>query len=307
VDIFDTDIEVAPPAETTVTQDLKMAYFFINALAWPYNSNLAYKTADDNRERDSRRISHFLQGFYHAHREMLSDLNKQGAGIYVYACKTDLYGMEDGNMVRPMALFVKTDGSITKPFAVPPSMTVKFNEMYNYYWLLYSDESINEFLPGQAQLANYYGTDAATNYAQMVRIPGFICHDRGEKKLVELVECDSKRRYSIKELRGEHKLELNAPVPTENLENMTADEALRIVDTVLQNLLGPEVPDGLRLFRPKTIWALASVPDEKRDAFEYKLRTILYRNNFLRSVVSLPTIRTRVKQAMRKRAQLKGK
>jgi hypothetical protein len=284
-----------------------MAYYFTDALTWPNELNLTFKTADDNRERDSRRLSQYFSGLFHGRAPELKILNQQGAGIYVFMCQTDMYGMEDGNMVRPMALFVKTDGPITKPFAVPPSMTVKFGEKYNYYWLLYSDESINDFIPGQAQLANYYGTDAPINYAQMVRIPGFICHDRGEKKLVELIECDSKRRYSIKEIKAAHKIDLNAPVPTENLENMTADEALRIVDTVLQNLLGPEVPDGLRLFRPKTLWALALVPDEKRDAFEYKLRTILYRNNFLRSVVSLPTIRTRVKQAMRKLAQLKGK
>jgi hypothetical protein len=301
MDIFDTDIEEAPP-KIKLKPYLEEAHSLLDALSGNYLELQRFQTFDE-KDRNNRELARTYDGPLKVFAEDLTELNRKGAGVFITVCRVS-YGT--GEALRLRALFISTEKPLVRPIALPPSMKVKAGETLNYYWLLQPNEMLENFIPAQAHLARFYGADQSmANLTQALRLPGFFIMG-SEPSRVELVECCHDRRYTIAEVLEAHPIGLDLSIlsSAEQACDMAVEEAFHYLDALLCELMGP-APDGLKLYEPKTFAALAAVSDQAWDNFDFRLREILYRNNFLRSVVSLPNIRMRVKQ--RKRAQLKGK
>lgn len=137
--------------------------------------SFTFQTYDDCSERKNKRLARVLHGTLSQHHDQLTQLNQQGAGIYVTVNQTDLKGRKEANVIGLRALFVDFDGTVEpEHFHIEPSIIIQSKRGRHVYWLLKEGEDKNEFKQAQKSLAAYYGSDSSVNdLPRVMRLPGF--------------------------------------------------------------------------------------------------------------------------------------
>jgi P4 family phage/plasmid primase-like protien len=200
-----------------VEPDLETAQQFLDMLG--QHEEFTFQTFDDSKSKNSKR-SRVFHGTLAQHHEALTELNQQGAGVFVMVnrgngvtpsnartCRTN------NNVERVRSVFVDLDSdsaealddvmaSEAKPNIVVESSTGK----YHCYWTV-EDCSLDMFSKVQAALAERYGSDPAVkDLARVMRLPGFfhqkqtpmmtklhkqLCHRQTGLSLTQLLEANN--------------------------------------------------------------------------------------------------------------------
>ncbi len=187
--------------------DFKEAEAFLSVLG---GEEFTFQTFTDNKDKKSTQkfdpLACVLTGTFLEHKQILSELSAQGAGIYVQINGGLGRGKKFIKDVR--AVFVDIDSpdsskqsmqSIQK-FMPKPSMVVKSSPgKFHVYWRT-SDCPLELFPKFQQSMAiTFYTDDAIKNLDRVMRVPGFP-HQKGEPQEVKLL-MHSDAHYKINELR----------------------------------------------------------------------------------------------------------
>ena len=232
--------------------DLKTALEFLNALE--PNGHFTFQTFDDRKSGKNSSLARVLHGTLAEHANALTDLNNQGAGVFVTVNKTDLRGRKLENIVSVRALFVDLDGAPLTPILdsqVEPNIIIESSPgRWHAYWLC--ELSKEEFSLGQARLIKLFDGDTAVkDLPRVMRLPGFFhlkafdgSPDGAFMTRIEQMTTAAKgeRRYTSDELsafvsfnrpENEEDREYSRVGDSENSHNITLEvirDALKFVD-----------------------------------------------------------------------------
>lgn len=151
---------------------LHEAQRFLNALA--PNEKFTFQTFDDSPA--DRPLAKIYHGTVAQHAARLTQLNNQGAGIYVMTNRGDLKGRKNINVTGVRVLFADFDG--TDPadaLALNPHIVVQSSQgKFHCYWRI-SDCPLNEFKAMQEAIATKFNSDPnVKDIARVMRLPGFL-------------------------------------------------------------------------------------------------------------------------------------
>ncbi len=163
----------------TINQlDLNETQRFLNLLDHQ-TDQFTFQTFDDSDEGRPQLVRIF-HGTLVQHSQALSDLNVQGAGIFVTINQTDLLGRKAANIIKVRCYFTDTDGAPLKPIikaardgSVLPLMLIESSPgNYHVYWK--AGCNLSEFRQVQVALAEKFATDKSViDLPRVLRLPGF--------------------------------------------------------------------------------------------------------------------------------------
>lgn len=182
-------------------QDRSAAELYIETLTGSADTPVTLQTFVDSGGGYGR----VLHGSLDQNWDRLVKLNNQGHGIFLMVNGGDLVGRSTENVQSLRALFIDDDGNRSEArfersgeglFTGPePSMTVQSKAGHHTYWVLFGEEPLEEFVPAQKQLAQYFGTDQAVHdLPRVMRVPGFFhLKDPQDPYLVRLLRTSTLR------------------------------------------------------------------------------------------------------------------
>lgn len=202
--------------------NLDDARSFLNAL--DDNDALTFQTFDES-EKKRVNLNRIVHGSLNQHAEILSKLNKDGAGVFVMVNEGNLKGRTKDCVKRVRAVFVDLDNAPFEPLknaALAPNITIESSPgRYHGYWLI-EDCELNVFTQIQLALAERFGGDPSVkDLPRVMRIPGFI-HQKAEPYLSRIIALNKSSRYTLDELIGSLQLNL---VKSGNRNNSLASHA----------------------------------------------------------------------------------
>jgi hypothetical protein len=164
--------------------DLRTAARFLNLLEEDgvYTFQTFMDAEVDGQSAAAR--ARVLNGWLDQHAKQLTQLNEQGAGIFVMVNAGDGVVKEGAktsrtaaNVLRVRALFVDLDGAPIAPAlksALPPDWVVHSSPgRWHTYWKV-PDCPLEKFASAQAALARRFGGDPAVkDLPRVMRVPGF--------------------------------------------------------------------------------------------------------------------------------------
>lgn len=167
--------EEAPAGNTPPRIDLDEARHFLELLAPGEPVTFQVFGEGGSNVRPAHR-----HGTFEQHREWLTQMNQQGAGVFVTVNATN-GGRKASDVVRPRALFVDIDKPAPctlerlQAAELPPSMIVESSPgKLHAYWLASAVE-LSEFPALQARLIAEWGADdACKDLSRVLRVPGFL-------------------------------------------------------------------------------------------------------------------------------------
>lgn len=146
----------------------------------PQADHFTFQTFNDEKKSKDKTLTRILNGTLDQHAAVLSQLNAQGAGVFVTINQTDLRGRTAENVVAVRHFFVDTDGAPHKPIlstardsGVLPSCVVESSPgNYHIYWKAACD--LADFRAVQTALISKFGTDKSVHdLPRVMRLPGF--------------------------------------------------------------------------------------------------------------------------------------
>jgi hypothetical protein len=154
---------------------------FLSALD-PTATGFTFQTFDDDYSRKDKRLTRILHGTLERRWDLLTDLNRRGAGIFVTVNETDGEGRTAGNIERIRAVFVDLDGApLPDKFHVEPHVVVESSPgKWHIYWLV-TRCTFEQFEALQRRLLRHYGGDPkVVDTARVMRMPSFV-HQKVDK------------------------------------------------------------------------------------------------------------------------------
>lgn len=193
-----------PAGEATVVQ-ADQARAFLTALTGEPDPVVCFQVFDDSTTKDPK-LAKFWHGTLEQSIRALNSRQQQGCGVFVCINQTDGKVRKKDTIQGLRAVFADNDGTLSKPFALPPSFLVQTKRGLCPYWLLKAGEDVHRFPATQARIAAYYSTDPSVkDPSRVMRLPGS-WHLKSDPFLVEFIEA-SGSSYTIDEIVTAH------PVP----------------------------------------------------------------------------------------------
>lgn len=163
--------------------DLKEAARFLETLD-PTATAWTFQTFDDSKNKKyPDPLARTRHGTLEQRAAALSDLNAQGAGVFVVVNETDFKGRSTENITRVRAVFVDLDGAPLEPvqsFGLEPHIIVESSPgRWHAYWRV-DDLPRDRFTEVQIALARWFDSDPSVkDLPRVMRLPGFF-HCKGE-------------------------------------------------------------------------------------------------------------------------------
>lgn len=186
---------LAEPAATPPGQPQSArAHGFLSLLG---NDPWTFQTFDDDKERRKRNgdkdpLARVVHGSLDTHLAQLSQINEQGAGVYVTINETDGKGRSAENVVKVRAYFVDLDGAPIEPvtaWEMAPHIVVQSSPgKWHAYWLV-SDAPCDSASFGRVQMGlieRFGGDRSVKDLPRVMRLPGFH-HRKGAPQMVEVI------------------------------------------------------------------------------------------------------------------------
>ena len=163
--------------------DLQQAQEYLNILE--PGGKFTFQTFPDNARKRTPNLTRILHGNLEEHFEVLSNLNRQGAGVFVAVNRTDLLGRTKTNVIGVRAVFVDLDGAPIKPVIEcphEPHLIVESSSgRWHAFWLVDKDFDKDQFTAFQTTLARTFNGDAQVkDLPRVMRLPGFY-HNKLDK------------------------------------------------------------------------------------------------------------------------------
>jgi hypothetical protein len=168
-----------------------------------WNVPMFFQSCDD-RPTKNPQLNRAIVGSLRRHAGELLELNYAGAciAVAINEIRGNRRVASQAGSVR--AVFIDCDAALARPLALAPSISVKSQNGAHYYWLLHAGEPVSLFAAAQRQLAAFYGSDpTVSDPCRVMRVPGFL-HQKSEPFVVQLMEADTGRRYSLRETMQPH-------------------------------------------------------------------------------------------------------
>jgi hypothetical protein len=165
------------------------------------SDEFCFQTFDDTEQKRKALTRKFF-GSLEQYKDTLSNLNDQGAGIFVTVNQTNGKGRKKADITRIRALFVDLDGAPIDPLqnaATPPHITVETSPgRFHAYWRV-ADCGLDQCEPLLKQLIARFKADAScSDRSRVLRLPGFV-HRKKSPYLVHVIDSIP-GEYSIKDL-----------------------------------------------------------------------------------------------------------
>lgn len=155
-----------------------------------------FQTFDDDKERQNKALARVFHGTLDQHLDALTQLQRQGAGVFVMVnqgdgqihagnktCRTAL------NVIAVRALFVDLDGAPLEPVLVThyPDIVVESSpKRWHAYWLT-NDCPLADFTRYQKQIGVKFGGDPKVHdLPRVLRLPGF-WHQKAEPFMTRMI------------------------------------------------------------------------------------------------------------------------
>lgn len=164
-----------------------------------------FQTFDDS-EAKRPHLARVLHGTLAEHAATVSQLNREGAGVFVTINETDLLGREIGNVRRVRAVFADLDGAPLEPVlacALEPNLIVVSSpDRWHAYWFVDS-LPLDQFKLVQKAIAARFNSDSGVcDLPRVLRLPGFL-HRKAEPFLVRIIMASGAQSYSADAIRAE--------------------------------------------------------------------------------------------------------
>ena len=169
----------------------------------------------------------------------LSELNRQGAAIYVTINETDGRGRKTENIVRVRAIWQDDDDGYKGDFPLEPSIVVSSSPgRFQRYWLA-EDLSKDDYAGLMRTMVEEFGSDKndGVDLAKVLRVPGFY-HNKSKPHLVRIVEACGKR-YAAEELLRAFPKTRSSPSSFAPIASRPKDEETLRIKNALK-LISPE-------------------------------------------------------------------
>jgi hypothetical protein len=158
-----------------LTPNAAMAKAYLRAL--DLTGTFTFQTFDDNKERKDSRLARILHGTLDQHLPTLTQLQQQGAGVFVMVNEGDGKGRSAANVLRVRAHVLDLDGAPLEPAMksdLPPPIVVESSpQKWHAYWLI-DNCPLGEFKARQHALAaRFKGDMAICDLPRVMRLPGF--------------------------------------------------------------------------------------------------------------------------------------
>src|SRR5437588_6973019 len=150
----------------------------------PAATEFTFQTFDDNAERADKQLTRILHGPLGRCWDLLTDLNRRGAGVFVTVNETDGRGRTAENIKRVRALFIDLDGTplpAEDAFHVKPHIIIESSPgRWHCYWLV-TNCTLDQFNALQRRLIRNYDSDKSVHdLPRVMRLPGFV-HQKVDK------------------------------------------------------------------------------------------------------------------------------
>ena len=198
-DVAQQDVARSQPSSNDAPDRSEAARFL--ALLDPAATQFTFQTFDDNKERGAKALARVLHGSLDQHFSTLTQLNEQGAGIYVTINETNLRGRRLAtNVVRVRALFSDLDGAPLDPVLqaapAPHLVTETSPRRWHCYWGV-KDVALEAFTPCQKALAARFNGDAAViDLPRVMRLPGFF-NRKAQPFMARIVRVNDAPAYAV--------------------------------------------------------------------------------------------------------------
>lgn len=165
---------------------------------------VTFQTFDDSPGHKDPRLIRVLHGTLAQHRQMLTDLNMRGAGIFWMVNAGDGKGRKATNVRRVRALFVDLDGApldpVKKAPLAPHAIVESSPARWHAYWRV-SDCPLADFNELQLALIARFDSDGVVHdLPRVLRLPGFE-HRKGEPFTARIVALDESPPYTLAAFR----------------------------------------------------------------------------------------------------------
>ena len=209
-------------SNTNLLPDLNQAQTMLKALA-PHDGAFTFQTFADGGDKNKALIKQF-NGSFKQHASQLTQLNQQGAGVFVTINQTDLQGRKAENITAVRAVFVDFDNSRADRLndllsldrlydgALLPSFIVETSTgKHHAYWLA-DGIPLGEFKPYQETLIYFFSglfdgdnvDKAIHDLPRIMRMAGFY-HNKDEPVLSKIVYPNGGQdiqRYSYEQIKA---------------------------------------------------------------------------------------------------------
>jgi hypothetical protein len=144
----------------------------------PTATSFAFRTFDDNVDRDSPALLRVFYGPLSRHAAELQRLNELGAGVFVIVNQTDGEGRKAENIVRIRAVFADLDGAPLEPVMAarlkPHIVTESSPAKWHCYWLV-DGMPLEDFTAVQTAIIERFNSDPVIHdLPRVMRLPGFV-------------------------------------------------------------------------------------------------------------------------------------
>ena len=164
----------ANPKPTELVPELDQAKHFLTLLDEEAEAFTFQTFTDGKPKPNPDPLARQLIGTFAEHAETLSELNRQGAGIFVTINETDGNGRRKENIIRIRALWQEADRGDEPGLPVEPHIIVESSTGKHHRYVLVDDAPLDEFEPVQERLVRDYGSDPnAKDRSRVLRLPGF--------------------------------------------------------------------------------------------------------------------------------------
>jgi len=194
-------------------RDLKQAQDFLTLLA--NGESVTFQTFGDGEIKNSK-LTCILHGTLEQHAAELTELNANGAGVFVMVNRGDFKDHKAENVNTVRALFVDLDGSplapITQAALTPHIIVESSHERYQAYWLV-TDCELPQFEKLQVTIAEKFDGDiVVNNLPRVMRLPGFL-HRKGEPFQTKVIQTKFVPPYTTAQIISDLGLQ-HTPPPT---------------------------------------------------------------------------------------------
>jgi hypothetical protein len=185
-----------------LTPDLDQARRHLRWLD-PHEEKFVFQTFDDDKERKSKNLIRRFHGTLDQYAEVLTRLNKDGAGIFVTVNRSSNGGRKKGDIDGCRVVFREADEPNLPDLPLDPHLRIESSPgKHHDYLLIERTDDFKTWDGVMNTMVTVHGSDPnAKDRSRVLRLPGFYHQkDPSQPHMVKIVHESGTQRYSLAEV-----------------------------------------------------------------------------------------------------------